>query len=175
VHFSNISVPLFKPASHVLSISRMPSDVPCTLLDSNNAEPSSRNCEFGGICNHQLLPHSFCKCVDHCSIFQCSSCAVLKLNNIQAQPCITFLSLYQSISMKPTKESYLYTKIFLFAHKDMHLFLQPLPQPLPHSLLTSVFFTSEILPEGEFFLPLAYFWRNLDPKKTFLSPKIHPF
>jgi hypothetical protein len=39
----------------------------------------------------------------------------------------------------------------------------------------SVFFTGEISPEGEFFLPLAYFWRNLDPKKTFLSPKIHPF
>jgi hypothetical protein len=40
---------------------------------------------------------------------------------------------------------------------------------------TSVFFTGEISPEGEFFLPLAYFWRNLDPKKTFLSPKIHLF
>jgi hypothetical protein len=36
------------------------------------------------------------------------------------------------------------------------------------SMLTSVFFTGEISPEGEFFLPLPYFWRNLDPKKTFL-------
>jgi hypothetical protein len=35
------------------------------------------------------------------------------------------------------------------------------------TLLSSVFFTGEISPEGETFLPLAYFWRNLDPKKTF--------
>jgi hypothetical protein len=35
------------------------------------------------------------------------------------------------------------------------------------------FFTGKISPEGDFFLPLAYFWRNLDSKKTFLSPKIH--
>jgi hypothetical protein len=42
-------------------------------------------------------------------------------------------------------------------------------------VVTSVFFTGEILPEGEYFLPLAYFWQNLDPKKTFLLPKIHPF
>jgi hypothetical protein len=39
----------------------------------------------------------------------------------------------------------------------------------------SVFFTGEISAEGEFFLPVVYFWRNLDPKKTFLLPKIHPF
>jgi hypothetical protein len=41
----------------------------------------------------------------------------------------------------------------------------------PKSRLVSVaaeqrFFTGEISPEGEFFLPLAYFWRNLDPKKN---------
>ena len=41
--------------------------------------------------------------------------------------------------------------------------------------ILSVFFTGEILREGEFFLPLAYFWQNLDPRKTLLSPKIHPF
>jgi hypothetical protein len=33
--------------------------------------------------------------------------------------------------VKPTKESYLYTKILFFAHKDTYLFLQV----LPHSLL----------------------------------------
>jgi hypothetical protein len=36
--------------------------------------------------------------------------------------------------MKPTKESYLYTKILFFAHKDTYLFLQV----LPHSLLGMV-------------------------------------
>jgi hypothetical protein len=39
---------------------------------------------------------------------------------------ITFLSLYQSIPMKPANESYLYTKILFFAHKDTYLFLQVL-------------------------------------------------
>jgi hypothetical protein len=42
-------------------------------------------------------------------------------------------------------------------------------------MLISVFFTGEISPKGDFFLPLAYLWRNLNPKKTFLLPKIHPF
>jgi hypothetical protein len=42
-------------------------------------------------------------------------------------------------------------------------------------VVISVFFTGEILPEGKSFLPLAYFWQNLDPKKTLLLPKIHPF
>jgi hypothetical protein len=45
----------------------------------------------------------------------------------------------------------------------------------PWSFRNSVFFTGKISLEGEFFLPLAYFWQNLDPEKTFLSPKIHPF
>jgi hypothetical protein len=44
---------------------------------------------------------------------------------------ITFLSLYKSIPMKSTKESYLYTKILFFAHKDTYLFIQV----LSHSLL----------------------------------------
>jgi hypothetical protein len=38
----------------------------------------------------------------------------------------------------------------------------------PVIMWDNVLFTGEISPEGEFFLPLAYFWRNLDPKKTFL-------
>ena len=57
------------------------------------------------------------------------------------------------------------------------------PHTSPHPSLctpnastpTSVFFTGEISPESEIFLPLTSFWRNLDPKKIFLSPKIHPF
>jgi hypothetical protein len=38
--------------------------------------------------------------------------------------------------MKPTKETYLYTKIIFFAHKDTYLFLQV----LLHSLITIFFF-----------------------------------
>jgi hypothetical protein len=39
---------------------------------------------------------------------------------------------------------------------------------------TSVFFTGEISPEGDFF-PSGLFLAKFGPKKTFLSPKIHPF
>jgi hypothetical protein len=45
-------------------------------------------------------------------------------------------------------------------------------------LFTSVFFTGEISLEGEFFIPVAYFWRNLDPKKHYCRQKfiqLNPF
>jgi hypothetical protein len=58
----------------------------------------------------------------------------------------------------------------------MEFFLYPsLMQGAFEYVSLSVFFTSEISPEGNFFLPLVYFWRNLDPKKILLSPKIYLF
>jgi hypothetical protein len=73
---------------------------------------------------------------------------------------------------------------FLYVHFSITVYLQLHPLTytdaycrhapiMPH--LGSVFFLLAKFRQKANFLPLAYFWRNLDPNNIFLSPIIHPF